>query len=182
VFINSFLMSEMAVSLLRSSVVFKSSLSDDAENEVLSPEVRWFVEPHLEREGSTPWISPPKKGDAGFDIRSAEDLLLSPHTTVLVSTGISVAIAAGFVGLIKDRSSMAMQSIMTSGGVIDSNYRGELKIIITNMGVLPFEIVKGDRIAQLLVIPCLVQGSSVKTLEALGTSDRGQKGFGSSGK
>jgi len=148
----------------------------------LDPLLRWYVGENVKGIIDGDWFKCPKDGDAGFDLRSSEDLLLSPHTTVLVSTGVHIAVPKGYVGIVKDRSSMAIQSIATSGGVIDEGYRGEVKIVLTNSGVLPFHIVKGDRIAQLLVIPCVTRGGSVDFLDDLGTTVRGVGGFGSTGK
>ena len=147
-----------------------------------SPGLRWYVADKALGIIDGEWFSCPKEGDAGFDLRSVEDLLLSPHTTILISTGIHLAVPAGYVGIVKDRSSMAVQSITSSGGVIDEAYRGELKVVLTNHGVLPFNVVKGDRIAQLLVLPCLTKGEVVQSLTNLGSTSRGSGGFGSTGK
>jgi deoxycytidine triphosphate deaminase len=104
------------------------------------PVLRWYVADKVKGILDGDWFACPKDGDAGFDIRSSEDLLLSPHTTVLVSTGVHIAVPMGYVGVVKDRSSMAIQSISSSGGVIDEGYRGEVKIVLTNHGVLPFHV------------------------------------------
>ena len=146
------------------------------------PVLRWYVADKVKGVIEDEWFRCPKNGDAGFDLRSSEDLLLSPHTTVLVCTGVHLAVPTGFVGIVKDRSSMAIQSIASSGGVIDEGYRGELKIVLTNHGVLPFHVVKGDRIAQLLIIPCTTKGGPVDFLGDLGSTLRGVSGFGSTGK
>jgi len=162
----------------------KSAAAVFSTESLISPEpsLRWYVADKVKGVIEGEWFRCPKDGDAGFDLRSSEDLLLSPHTTVLVSTGVHVAVPAGYVGIVKDRSSMAIQAITSSGGVIDEGYRGELKIVLTNHGVLPFHIVKGDRIAQLLILPCVTRGRAVDVIDDLGTTVRGEGGFGSTGK
>jgi dUTP pyrophosphatase len=162
---------------MKSAAVFSSETFISPE-----PFLRWYVADEVKGIIDGEWFRCPKDGDAGFDLRSSEDLLLSPHTTVLVSTGVHVAVPPGYVGIVKDRSSMAMQSIISSGGVIDEGYRGEVKVVLTNNGVLPFHIVKGDRIAQLLVVSCMTRGGAVEFLDDLGATVRGAGGFGSTGR
>ncbi|MDO8624971.1 MAG: dUTP diphosphatase [Candidatus Diapherotrites archaeon] len=122
-----------------------------------------------------------KPDDAGLDLRSAEDLILKPNERRLVSTGIAIAIPSGFVGLIWDRSSVAhAHGVTCLGGVIDAGYRGEIKIVMINLGNADFSIQKNDRVAQLLIQP-IVRGN-LKIVETLSDTDRASGGFGSTGK
>ncbi|PLW79416.1 dUTP diphosphatase [Candidatus Woesearchaeota archaeon] len=120
--------------------------------------------------------------DAGLDLRSAEDQKLAPGEKKIVKTGIKVAIPEGYVGLIWDRSGMAAKySMHTMAGVIDSGYRGEVGIVIINLGTEDFYIEKGMRIAQMVIQPVL----NTKVIEvnklAEEETERGAGGFGSSG-
>lgn len=125
----------------------------------------------------------PKLGDAGFDIRSLNDVEIAPKSQVLVSTGLHVAVPLGYVMIIKDRSSMAAKRrIYTHAGVIDAGYRGEVKIVISNESEETQTLLQGEKIAQGVVVPCIVAASQVDSLEALGDTQRGAGGFGSSGK
>lgn len=121
------------------------------------------------------------ENDAGFDIESAEDVILAAKEfTQKIHTNLHVDIPAGYFGLVKERSGMASKGIFVMGGVIDSGYHGEIMINLANMSVKDYKINAGDRIAQLIIIPCaayMVQGEPEKVL-----SERGANGFGSSGK
>jgi dUTP pyrophosphatase len=120
-------------------------------------------------------------GDAGFDLRSAADVLLPPGGgRALVPTGLRFAIPEGFVGLIWDRSGLAArEGIHCLAGVVDSGYRGEVKVVLVNLGPEPFAVERGMRIAQLLVQP-VVRAELVR-VESLENSRRGEGGFGSTG-
>lgn len=125
----------------------------------------------------------PRIGDAGFDIQSMEDIVIKPKSQVMVSTGLHVAVPLGYVMIIKDRSGMAgKRRIYTHAGVIDAGYRGEVKIVVSNDGDVDQEIKVKDKVAQALVVPCVVEASEVSTLEDLGETDRGANGFGSTGR
>jgi dUTP pyrophosphatase len=145
------------------------------------PVLRWYVTEEARRLIAADWITCPQDGDAGFDIRSMVDVDIRSQETVLVPTGIHFAIPIGYVGIIKDRSSLASKAIFSSGGVIDSGYRGELKVLLSNSGSSIFSIAKGDRVAQMLVLPCVMRGGAVEALEDLGITERGINGFGSTG-
>lgn len=122
-------------------------------------------------------------GDAGLDLRAAEEALLRPFERRLVSCGISMAIPTGYAGFVLPRSGLAAKhgiSIVNAPGLIDSNYRGEIKAILVNLDANnSFEIKHGDRIAQLVIM----QTPPVTLEEAveLSETDRGSGGFGSSG-
>ena len=141
--------------------------------------MRVYFTDEFRRQQST--FSAPRPGDAGYDLRALEAVALAPGSRTLIATGICVEIPAGCVGLIKDRSSMALAGLHTMAGVIDASYRGEIKVLLLNTGNL-YQISSGQKIAQLIVVPCYSQPlEPVATLEALSASERGQAGFGSTG-
>jgi dUTP pyrophosphatase len=124
-------------------------------------------------------------GDAGYDLRSVEGLSLSPGERALVRTGISVAIPAGYAGLVLPRSGLAVKygiSLVNTPGLIDSGYRGEIQVpLINHDRENTFEIEIGMRIAQIVFVQAAdAVFSEVELLEA-GADDRGEGGFGSSG-
>lgn len=118
--------------------------------------------------------------DAAVDLRSSMDISLKPGEKQIVKTGIKMAVPKGYAGLIWDRSGMAAKySIHTMAGVIDSGYRGEVGIVMINLGTEEFFIEKGMRIAQILIQPVL--NTDIIEVEDLDKTDRGEGGFGSSG-
>jgi dUTP pyrophosphatase len=117
--------------------------------------------------------------DAGLDIYGMEDIILAPGQGRLAKTGIALAIPSGFVGLVTDRSSMGKKGIKTAGGIIDAGYRGEIGVILWNISGEEIRIGRGERIAQLLVIP--IATPAVQEVSSLDQTARGAKGFGSSG-
>lgn len=122
------------------------------------------------------------RGDAGVDLYAREGGVLQPGERTMVPTGIAVAIPEGYVGLVAPRSGLAIQngvSLVNSPGILDSGYRGELQAVMINGGAEPFEFSRGDRIAQLVVVPFVQQHFEV--VEELPESDRGAGGFGSTG-
>ena len=125
----------------------------------------------------------PRAGDAGYDLVAIADYRVNPGQRALVDTGLHLEIPTGFVGLVKDRSSVAAAGIHTLAGVIDSSYRGELKILLVNLGGSPYPISAGQKIAQLLVVPVNTQAiECVDSLDELASSERGAGGFGSTGE
>ena len=119
------------------------------------------------------------EGSAGADLRASETVTLPPGGRAAVPTGISLEIPPGHVGLVWPRSGLAVRhGIDTLAGVIDSDYRGEVKVVLVNHGSEPFTIAAGDRIAQLLVQP--VERARF-TKAALAPTARGAGGFGSTG-
>lgn len=122
-----------------------------------------------------------RPGDAGLDLYAIEDCTVQPGERVLIPTGIALAIPEGTVGLVWDRSGMAAKHGMkTMAGVLDHTYRGELKVVLLNTTAAPYEIRKGDRVAQLLVQP--IYTASVEETDELPQSVRGDGAFGSSGR
>jgi dUTP pyrophosphatase len=119
-----------------------------------------------------------KEGDAGIDLRASEDKLI--ESKEIVSTGIKVAIPENHVGLIWDRSGLAAKNeLHVLAGVIDSNYRGEIKVVIKNLSKTPFQVEKNMRIAQLLIQP--IKTVTIEEVEQLEETNRGNEGFGSTG-
>jgi dUTP pyrophosphatase len=132
-------------------------------------------------EGFEPIYAQP--GDAGADLRSKIDAVVPANSRVLVPTGVSIALPAGFVGLVHPRSGLAHKhgiTVLNAPGTVDSGYRGEISVNLFNTSKIDFEIVRGDRIAQ-LVIQKYEEANFVK-VDRLPDSDRGQAGHGSTGK
>lgn len=122
-------------------------------------------------------------GDAGADLCSADDLVLGPGERALVGTGVSIALPNGCVAFVVPRSGLAAKhgiTVVNAPGTIDAGYRGELKVILLNTDrVTPFQIRKGDRIAQLIVMT--YTHARFVPVDQLPGSDRGEGGFGSTG-
>ena len=123
--------------------------------------------------------------DAGWDLYADEDVTISPSTHRTISTGISLEIPEGMVGLIWPRSGLAVKNgIDVFAGVVDAGYRGEVKVCLFNAGsvrsVPNVSIAKGDRIAQILFQP--VPSFRLQEVDSLSTTQRGEGGFGSSGQ
>ena len=121
-------------------------------------------------------------GAAGMDVVSAEDVTLAPGARHAVATGLAMAIPSGFEIQVRPRSGLALKHSITvpnTPGTIDSDYRGELKVILINLGSEPFDIRRGDRVAQLVLAP-VVQAGWLE-VDALDETARGEGGFGSTG-
>ena len=138
----------------------------------------------LELSARLPVVAHPGE-DLGYDVFALETTVLRPRATVKVRTGIAVEARDPATGeplglLVRDRSSMAARGLATTGGVIDAGYRGEILILMTNLGDQTVVLQAGDKIAQM--IPVHVLTGSVQEVENLEDSSRAAKGFGSSGK
>jgi dUTP pyrophosphatase len=120
------------------------------------------------------------KGDAGLDLFSSADCVLKKGEVKPIPTGIKMAIPGGHVGLVWDKSGISLKRVHRLAGVIDSGYRGEVQVVMANLGGESFEVKKGMKIAQLLVQP--VQEVKVIETEDLEETSRGENGFGSTGK
>ena len=121
-------------------------------------------------------------GAAGLDLRAAEPCEIAPGGRALVATGLAIALPRGFEGQVRPRSGLAAKhgvTVLNAPGTIDSDYRGEVKVILVNLGDTPFAIARGDRIAQLIVAP--VMRVEVEETASLDQTVRGSGGFGSSG-
>jgi len=123
-------------------------------------------------------------GDAGVDLRSTVDVVVAPGERAIVPTGIALAIPEGYAGLVQPRSGLAARngvSLVNAPGLIDAGYRGEVKVIVINHDrAEPFEVHRGDKVAQLVVYP--VPQVAWREVPALPGSERGSAGFGSSGR
>jgi dUTP pyrophosphatase len=119
------------------------------------------------------------QGDAGMDLFSCVQMVIKPGETTAVPTGLQMAIPFGYVGLIWDKSGIALKGIHRLAGVVDAGYRGEVKVVLTNLGQEPFEITPGMKIAQMLVQP--VESPEVVEVDELDKTSRGEGGFGSTG-
>jgi len=122
-------------------------------------------------------------GDAGADLHSAETLVLHPGERALIGTGVSIALPDGYAAFIVPRSGLAAKhgiTIVNSPGTVDAGYRGEIKVTLLNTdNTHPFNIVEGDRIAQMIIMP--ITRASFIPVSTLPGSDRGASGFGSTG-
>ncbi len=118
-------------------------------------------------------------GDAGLDLFSVVDHELAPGEVFAVPTGIQVAVPVGHVGLVWDKSGISLRSVHRLAGVVDSGYRGEVQVVMINLGAAVFVVRKGMKIAQMLIQP--VAAVSVIDCEALDGTTRGEGGFGSTG-
>jgi len=122
-------------------------------------------------------------GAAGLDLRSTEEVTLEPMERKLVSTGLQIAVPEGFEAQVRPRSGLALKhgiALVNSPGTIDSDYRGEIGIIVINLGQSVVKLAKGERVAQLVIAP--VVRVEVKVVETIEDTDRGAGGFGSTGE
>ena len=123
-----------------------------------------------------------RPGDAGLDLHAAEGVTLAPGERMPVRTGLALAIPAGFAGLVLPRSGLALRhglTMVNTPGLIDSGYRGEVKVLLVNLGQDPVTVSRGDRIAQLVVQR--VEHVTLVPVAELPESARGAGGFGSTG-
>lgn len=119
--------------------------------------------------------------DAGADLFSDEEIVLKPGERALVSTGVALEIPEGHAGLIWDKSGIASKhGLTTMAGVIDSGYRGEVKVLLINLSDKEYKIDIGDKIAQILIQK--IEHPEFEEAQELSSADRGEKGFGSTGK
>jgi dUTP pyrophosphatase len=121
-------------------------------------------------------------GDAGFDLSAREAVDLAPGEWATIPTGIAVAIPEGHAGLVVPRSGIAARhgiSVVNGPGVVDAGYRGEVQVVLINLGTVQFRVERGDRIAQLVVVP--IASATLTEVAELPESARGPDGFGSSG-
>jgi dUTP pyrophosphatase len=137
------------------------------------------VEVKVEGDGQAPLYASP--GAAGADLRASAEVTLPPGGRAAVPTGLVLEIPPGHVGLVWPRSGLAIRhGIDTLAGVIDSDYRGEVKVVLVNHGQEPFTIAPGDRVAQILVQR--VERAAFTPTASLGATARGAGGFGSTGR
>ena len=118
-------------------------------------------------------------GDLAADLYASADVTLAPGQTLAVSTGIALELPSEYGALVEDRSGLAIRGITTLAGVIDPGYRGELRVVLTNLGTAAVEITAGDRIAQLRLVRRIE--ATFEEVEELEDAPRGVGGFGSTG-
>ncbi len=126
-----------------------------------------------------------RPGDAGYDLHAVEAFALAPGERATVPTGIAIALPPGVAGLVVPRSGLAARhglSVVNGPGLIDPNYRGEIRVVLVNLGDEPFAGEPGDRIAQLLLVPFVAPAVVAVDALAPAPDDRGELGFGSSGR
>ena len=124
-----------------------------------------------------------REGDAGYDLSCVEPFVLRPGERKMVPTGVAIALPPGVAGLVTPRSGLAIRhgiACVNSPGLIDPNYRGELRVILVNHGEEMYRAHAGDRIAQLLLVPYWTP--DLRVVDELPGTDRGAHGFGSSGR
>lgn len=133
-----------------------------------------------------PDLEPPRRahpGDGAVDLRSAVDVRLAPGERAVVPTGVALAVPFGYAGWVVPRSGLAARSglsVVNAPGLVDAGYRGEVKVILVNLGTDVVELERGERIAQLAVAP--VSLAPWVEVESLDETVRGVGGFGSSGQ
>jgi dUTP pyrophosphatase len=121
-------------------------------------------------------------GDAGWDLRCVAPVTVEPGKIVRVPTGLAVAVPPGWCGVIAGRSGLAVRGVVVLGGVIDHGYAGEVAVllgVLAGIGMPGVSFEPGDRVAQMLIVP--VPEAIVVEVDELGDSERGERGFGSSG-
>ena len=119
-------------------------------------------------------------GAVGYDLYSADDVVVPPTHRTLISTGIAIVLPVGVYGRVAPRSGLAVKNgIQVGAGVVDPDYTGEVKVVLFNHGHMDFQIKKGDRIAQLILERC--ETPQVEEIGAVEETERGSKGFGSTG-
>jgi dUTP pyrophosphatase len=146
--------------------------------------LRYIVLPHGE---GLPAPSYRSEHAAGLDLSAAlgqdETITLAPREQVLVPTGIAIELPIGFEAQVRPRSGLAHRhgvTVLNSPGTIDADYRGEIQVLLINLGHKPFLIARGDRVAQLVIAPVLMV--TLERADLLATTGRGVGGFGSTGK
>ena len=118
-------------------------------------------------------------GDLAADLYAAEGLLIAPGSTVAVPTGVAMEFPSTHGALVEDRSGLALKGVTTLAGVIDPGYRGEIRVVVTNLGAAAVEVKQGDRIAQLRIVQRIE--AKFEEVAELGEAARGAGGFGSTG-
>jgi len=149
----------------------------------------------LRRKMGIPKFKAPKDGDAGYDLHACEGEIIRHAQVKVFRTGLHIVIPKGYVGIIMDRSGTGSKGIKTFsalyldsdivplGQVIDSSYRGEIGVALCNLSEAPYLVRPGDRIGQLLILPSFTpEVHYVNSEDELPKSERGNKGFGSSGR
>ncbi|HEU4366652.1 MAG TPA: dUTP diphosphatase [Methylomirabilota bacterium] len=138
--------------------------------------------PVLRVDAALPLPAYARPEDAGLDLHAAREVTLAPGARALVATGVALAIPPGFAGFVLPRSGLALRhgvTIVNTPGLIDAGYRGEVKVLLVNLGDAPVTLRRGDRVAQLVVQR--VERVALAAVAELPPSERGTGGFGSTG-
>lgn len=118
--------------------------------------------------------------DAGADLRSPFDATIRPHSSITIDTGVHVEIPTGMVGMLKSKSGLNVNHGIVSEGVIDAGYTGSIRVKLYNHGPVPYDVRRGDKITQLVIMP--VFHADFTQVDSLGETERGNGGFGSTGR
>lgn len=118
--------------------------------------------------------------DAGLDLKSPKLVYIPPYSSVVIDTGVHVEIPEGYVGMLKSKSGLNVKHDITSEGVIDSGYTGSICVKLYNHGQNAYEVNKGDKISQLVIMPIITP--ALEIVGCLDSTERGDGGFGSTGK
>lgn len=118
--------------------------------------------------------------DAGYDLFATRDIYLPASGKVIADTEISVDIPKGYFGDIRPKSGLLFNHNIATFGTVDSGYRGTIRVVLFNLGDRPYQFREGEKIAQMVLVPCLTP--TLEVVEELDETDRGEGGFGSSGK
>lgn len=120
------------------------------------------------------------KTDAGMDIMSRETMMVPAHCSATFSTGVHIELPKGTAGVLKSKSGLHILNDITSDGLIDEGYSGEIKVKLTNHGDRDYWVMSGDKISQLLVVPVLYE--PIEVVKDIAAGERGEAGFGSTGR
>ena len=118
--------------------------------------------------------------DAGLDLKSPICIEIPARSSAVIDTGVHVDLPIGTVGFLKSKSGLNVNHDITSDGVIDVGYTGSIKVKLYNHGIIPYQVLRGDKITQLVVVEC--HFPDVEVVDTLDETDRGNKGFGSTGR
>ena len=118
--------------------------------------------------------------DAGLDLKSPICIEIPARSSAVIDTGVHVDLPIGTVGFLKSKSGLNVNHNITSDGVIDVGYTGSIKVKLYNHGIIPYQVLRGDKITQLVVVEC--HFPDVEIVEELDDTERGNKGFGSTGR
>lgn len=120
------------------------------------------------------------KFDAGMDLYSPYATIVSPHGSVVIDTGVHIQIPPSFCGVLISKSGLNVNHDITSTGLIDSEYTGSITVKLYNHGPFPYKIDRGDKISQLVILPCFIR--DIEIVDSLPATERGNNGFGSTGR
>ena len=118
--------------------------------------------------------------DAGLDLKSPICIEIPARSSAVIDTGVHVDLPIGTVGFLKSKSGLNVNHDITSDGVIDVGYTGSIKVKLYNHGIIPYQVLRGDKITQLVVVEC--HFPDVEIVDTLDKTDRGNNGFGSTGR